>query len=196
MRTSQPAGGDAESLLDGHETDERRGMIVYDPEIDERALCLSYEEAAKRLAESITSKPVDDLLVMPLLFLWRHAIELTIKATIRDLCRLRKRSGDRAPRLEPDKVDKRLKKHDLDVLMSELEDHLNELGGEPLPEIEVRRTVRLLSEMDKRGTAFRYMEERKGSPGPLDGRSLSATLAKTNLLLTVVIDALTNGEGV
>lgn len=42
-------------------------------------------------------KPVDDLFVMSLLFLWRHAIELLIKATIRDLCRLRKRSSDRAP---------------------------------------------------------------------------------------------------
>ncbi len=43
---------------------------------------LAFAEAAKALAQSMKGKPEDDLLLMPTLFLYRHAFELRLKVML------------------------------------------------------------------------------------------------------------------
>lgn len=175
-------------------------LIVFDPDMDERAVAASYEEAATRLADSFTGKPVDDLILMPLLFLWRQSIELTLKATIRDLSSLRRGQGENADELQPHKVDARLRNpkkvgHNLTKLTEELVTHLEALDAEVVP-VDVLETLSFLAESDERGTGFRYAGELASGPANVDLRNLNRTLRRAALMLTVTIDAVTNGEGV
>ena len=88
------------------------------------------------MAASFESKPVDDLILMPLLFLWRQTIELTLKATIRDLCALRRKQGDTLAALLPASVDDRLRSkvgHNLKKLTEELATHLEAVGAQATP---------------------------------------------------------------
>lgn len=175
-------------------------LIVFDPDMDERAVAASYEEAATRLADSFTGKPVDDLILMPLLFLWRQSIELTLKATIRDLSSLRRGQGENADELQPHKVDARLRNpkkvgHNLTKLTEELVTHLEALDAEVVP-VDVLETLSFLAESDERGTGFRYAGEMASGPANVDLRNLNRTLRRAALMLTVTIDAVTNGEGV
>ncbi|AQP44812.1 hypothetical protein [Tessaracoccus flavus] len=95
---------DRSPLFENAQATDLTRFIVFDPDMDERAVAAGYEEAAKRLASSVTGKPVDDLILMPLLFLWRQAIELILKATIRDLCKIRRARGENQDELKTEKV--------------------------------------------------------------------------------------------
>lgn len=173
-------------------------LIVLDPDMDERTMAASYEEAATRLAASFESKPVDDLILMPLLFLWRQTIELTLKATIRDLCALRRKQGDTLAALLPASVDDRLRSkvgHNLKKLTEELATHLEAVGAQATPG-DVLETLEFLAETDNRGTGFRYAGLLSASRADVNLLTLNERLSQAVLTLTVTIDAVTNGLGV
>lgn len=187
-------------LFDNHPASSLAELIVFDPDMDERTMALSYEEAATRLAASFQSTAVDDLILMPLLFLWRQTIELTLKATIRDLCALRRQQGDMLPDLLPAKVDERLRNpakigHNLTKLTEELATHLTAVGAPTTPP-EVEETLELLAEIDNKGTGFRYAGLLSASRADVNLRTLNERLRYTSLMLAVTIDAVTNGQGV
>lgn len=163
-------------------------------------MAASYEEAATRLAASFESKPVDDLILMPLLFLWRQTIELTLKATIRDLCALRRKQGDTLADLLPASVDERLRSpgkvgHNLKKLTEELATHLETVGAQATPG-DVLETLEFLAEMDNKGTGFRYAGLLSASRADVNLLALNKRLSQAVLMLTVTIDAVTNGLGV
>lgn len=187
-------------LFDSHPATSLAELIVFDPDMDERTMAASYEEAATRLANGFASKPVDDLILMPLLFLWRQTIELTLKATIRDLCALRRKQGDTLPALLPPSVDERLRNpgkvgHNLKKLTEELATHLEAVGAPATPE-EVLETLELLAEIDNKGTGFRYSGLLSAPRADINLLTLNERLRYASLMLTVTVDAVTNGQGV
>lgn len=174
-------------------------LIVFDPDMSETMLAVGYDDAAQRLAMSYKGEPWDDVILLPLLFLWRQAIELSMKATIRDLCQLRRANGHSDEKLSPAIVDKRLRSyrvgHRLGVLLQELEEHLAAVGGPSMP-LEVSETIKQLAKLDESGTGFRYANSLNVKEARVNIATLAETLRHAWLLVHVTIDAVTNGEGV
>lgn len=187
------------NLFSANEATSLAHLIVFDPEMSESMLAVGYDDAAQRLAESYRGEPWDDVILMPLMFLWRQAIELSLKATIRDLCHLRRIGGDPDPTLHATKVDKRLRSfevgHKLDRLLEELCLQLSAVGGPSLPE-STQQTIRYLAELDASGTGFRYAKSLRAPEARVNIATLSATLRDAWLMVHVTIDAVTQGEGV
>jgi len=193
-------GSGSPKFFQHHQATGLGNLIVYDADMNERDLAAGYEDVARRLAQTYQGKAWDDLMLMPLLFLWRQAIELSLKATIRDLCALRRNLGHVHPELAAPAVDERLRNpkkvgHDLHKLTTELSEHLQAIGAEPEP-FDVLDTLSQLAELDNRGTGFRYIGVLKSQSAQLNIEALTASLAHANLMLTVTIDAVTNGQGV
>lgn len=176
-------------------------MIRYDEDFPEAMLAEGYREAGKRLAESHTGKPWDDVTLMPMLFLWRQAIELVLKDTIRDLAKERRKRGDSDPALVEKAVNARLlgRKggigHDMQKLVADYVGHLNALGAE-LPPTAVLDTLDVLSEVDNGGTGFRYSGVIKSASAEINLEHLTARLDEAFTMLSVTIDTVTQGQGV
>ncbi|BDZ51738.1 hypothetical protein GCM10025867_39790 [Frondihabitans sucicola] len=137
-------------------------------------------------------------MLLPFLFVWRQAIEIQIKANIRDLATLRREQGETDERLWRKTVDKRLQfklGHNMAGLIAEHDEHIAALRLEVIPE-PVAETLKLLAALDNGGTGFRYAGVLTVPSITLDFRTLSAALDEAYELLTVVIDAATHGEGV
>lgn len=101
-------------------------IVRYSGEDDGR-LGASFAQAADRLAGTHTGRPVDDALLLPYLYLYRHAMELDVKHAIRFAAKLRTVKGERDPALSDPALGERLKKtlrHKLPALVTELEKHL------------------------------------------------------------------------
>jgi len=133
-------------------------MIVRYPDDDDGRLGRCFAEAADRLADTHEGRAHDDALLMPFLYLYRHAIELDLKHSIRFAVRLRRNNAEDDPRLEESAVGERLKRkhgHRLMALVAELDAHMQVLGFDPLPR-DIRRTFELISTTDKNGESFRY----------------------------------------
>jgi hypothetical protein len=129
------------------------------------AYTLSYRRAAQHLAEyAIAHQHECATLALPIVFLYRHHVELALKRIIycapgilrRDLTDLEK---------------KHLGEHRLDLLWEDLEpifasicDAVN--FGKPLPDdlYGVHEYIRQLSEVDPNSMNFRYWKSKKGQP--------------------------------
>lgn len=113
-----------------------------------------FKEAGDRLTQSILEgKPGGiDLLLMPILYLYRHWIELSIKCSIRDLER---HLGTHS---------KMISGHSLSSWTKMLQ-LAEELSGTPANEFDqATRLVEELMELDPNGESFRYPESLKGMP--------------------------------
>ena len=142
------------------------GLIVRYPGDGADRLPHSFADAAERLASTFTGQAPDDALLMPFLYLYRHAIELELKYAIRFAARLRRNNGEDDPSLTAEAVSERLKKklgHRLMPLLDELNRQLGALGQPPVP-VEVRRLLERISTADQTGETFRY------GPGLPDGQ--------------------------
>ena len=190
-----------ETLFTEHPATARSGLIQYNEYLmNERLVAVGYADAARRLRASFTNQPWDDVMLLPFLFLWRQAIELELKVNIRDLATLRRRDGDRDPDLTRNAVDARLKNpkkvgHKVTKLVDELQEHIDALSLEELPE-STPRVLGLLAAMDDGGTGFRYAGVLKVPSADLDFQGLASALDETYRLLEVIVDAATHGEGV
>ena len=126
--------------------------------ISDSTLNDAYLEAARRLRSSGRSAEDLERVLLPVLFLYRQAIELQLKRAIDEAAALRRKQGDDAEELKYDAVQKQMKEklgHKLSKLMAALQAHLVELGEEPLPKPS-RLMIELLNETDFGGTSFRY----------------------------------------
>jgi len=188
----------ADDLFTEHETPTMRNLIQYSPALmNPHMVAASYADAALRLARSYTGQPWDDVMLLPSMFLWRQAIELEIKRTIKRLTELRVENGETSSELMPKAVSRRLQfkiGHDLRGLLAELEEDIDALTLQPLP-APVTKTLLLLAELDNGGTSFRYPYLLQTEGRNLDFASLTESLSDAFDLLSVVIDAATNGEG-
>ena len=141
--------------------------------ISDSALNDAYLEAARRLRSGGRSAEDLERVLLPVLFLYRQAIELQLKRAIDEAAALRRKQGDDAKELKYDAVQKQMKEklgHKLSKLLAALQRHLVELGEEPLPKPS-RLMIELLNETDFGGTSFRY-------PGTLKPTHVSIDLER------------------
>jgi hypothetical protein len=128
----------------------------------------SFSDAAERLADSYKGRAPDDALLLPFLYLYRHAFELNLKGCIELAAACRVLEGDDEDgSLEPAEVQRRLHHvhgHKIMALFEELDGHLKALGFDPIPK-ESRKLHTLLSNTDPRGESFRYDRSMPGRLG-------------------------------
>lgn len=115
---------------------------------------LSYRTGAELLFKyvELSGERHNDLVVYPLVFCWRHYIELTLKQLVRSMRLLSNCSGNAD-----------LDDHRLMSLWNELQPHLPALGAPPGDIKTVGRTIQYLSRFDPGSFAFRYPTNRDGS---------------------------------
>ena len=120
----------------------------------------AYHFAAKRLAGTFSSRPEDDLIVLPFLLLYRHAYELQLKSLIQFLVQTRMtyREGV-TPELTEAGSDELLKKkfeHRLYPLLNEAKTHYAALNLPAAFPGAIEAVIAMLHEADGTGQAFRY----------------------------------------
>lgn len=154
------------------------GLIVRYAGKGAERLAHSFADAAERLASTFRGQAPDDAVLMPFLYLYRHAIELDLKHAIRFAARLRRINGEREESLGPDAVAERLQKkhrHRLMALVDELDGHLVDLRLSTLPK-DVRRLFTLIHASDPSGESFRYGSGLSDSQDQIDFPALAAAL--------------------
>ena len=117
-----------------------------------------YYRAAEMLATQLVEKEreVWSGIVFPMLYCYRHFLELSLKAIIPDLARLAEHE-----------VEVNLTKiHDLDLLWAEFRKHSRNAfspheDNEPTDDI-VERCINEMNQVDKSSQAFRYATDKKG----------------------------------
>lgn len=172
------------------------GLIVRYPREGGDRLAYCFADAAERLASTFSGGAPDDALLMPFLYLYRHAIELDLKHAIRYAARLRRNNGELRPELAPDAIAERLQKkhgHRLMALLDELDAHLRALEESPLP-TEVRRLFTRVSASDPSGGAFRYGSGLPDGQDQIDFPALAAALKEAYNISSAASDVLSAYE--
>ncbi|AXH97409.1 hypothetical protein DV701_15985 [Ornithinimicrobium avium] len=153
-------------------------------------LAEAYAEAARRLASSFASQPYDDQILLPFLFVYRHAIELDLKHAIREAVALRRMAAHRElPSAVELETKLRRYGHRLLVLGDKLDEHLQALDLERTPAA-TRRVLRGLNDLDLNGTGFRYANAFEDGATHIDFPRLAALLDETHRMLAATDDML------
>lgn len=172
-------------------------LIQYHAWADDANLAEGYADAARRLARSFKAQPWDDVMLLPFLFVWRQAIELSLKNSIKRLAAWRRLNGDTDPALEPKRLKNHLRSqigHRISKLRDELEDQLMALEAQGLP-ADVMSTLDLVAEIDDGGTGFRYAGVLDSKGAALNIVTLNERLDRAFEYCGLALDAATNGEG-
>lgn len=137
-------------------------LVVRYPYQSDDQYAYAYHFAASRLASTFSGDSSDDLILLPLLNLYRQAFELQLKNTIRSLVGLRAKYLEGwTPELseavsEERFMDREQLGHNLYRLLNDAKEHFAALDlQEEFPK-SVEAMVSKLHEADKAGTAFRY----------------------------------------
>ena len=161
-------------------------LVVYYPGQSGKEYVLAYYDAAMRLASTFKGQANDDLVLLPFLTLFRHAFELQLKITIKDLVALRIEFGEGlAADLDSDRSDEALKAmgHNLHKLLNIVEIHYEGLKlPQPFPE-SVKSIIMKIHEADHDGTAFRYSGLLGGVQERIDFPGFADRLSKEFILL-------------
>lgn len=126
--------------------------------ISDAGLADSLREAAHRLLAAGTDSEDLERVLLPILYLYRHAIEQQLKQAIYEGAGLRRARGHDDASLEPAAVKGLLERkirHNMGSLVATLNAHLDALGGEMLS----ARTVAMLAliaDTDTTGNGFRF----------------------------------------
>jgi hypothetical protein len=139
-----------------------------------------YKDAADHLVKHVVERRAhQDVLVYPILFLYRQFLELQIKELIRLANRLL------------DKSDGVPKHHRISALWATCRPMLREIApGDSDSELDdVGRLIGDFSRVDPTSTAFRYPEDREGNPSlhglsHINLRNVRDVIAKMSILLT------------
>ena len=154
-------------------------------------LAFCYSEAADRLADTYTGQPIDDTILLPYLFLYRHAIELRLKDLIlrgRRLNQLSKGcSVESSEEIRRD-LQQRIS-HNLAGLLDELNPILDDLGVPPVSG-DARNTIVNLSQNDPGGMSFRYMDAAAPGSDHVDFTRLREGLGRALETVTMLDDFL------
>lgn len=169
-----------------------RGLIQRWGPDDNNRLSYEFAESAKRLAATHVGDSIDDVILLPFTYLYRHAIELSLKESIQFAALLRRRNGETDPSLEATAVSQRLKKkhrHSIGALVNELNVHMVALDLQEMP-TETGRVLQMLAQADATGESFRYTGKLPGSHYNIDFPSLSAALADAYSITSATNDVL------
>ncbi len=162
------------------------------PDRDDGRLAYCFADAAERLGDSYRGSAPDDALLLPFLYLYRHAIELDLKYCIKFAARLRRREGHTDRELMPSVVEARLHKkhgHRIMALLDELDRHMDALGLEKSPPA-VRQMLTLLANTDPRGESFRYPGSLPQAQDHIDFERLRAGLKDAYNVSSAAADVL------
>lgn len=167
-------------------------LIVRYPFQTDRDYAASFHLSANRLAGTYAGQPIDDLILLPFLTLYRHAFELELKNTIKALVTIRVRYIDgRTAELRAALSDERFKNdfgHNLYKLLNEAKKHYDALElPMPFPK-DVQKVVIMMHEADRGGTAFRYTGELPDVQDHADFPDLAELLNEQFTMLSVIED--------
>ena len=140
-----------------HPSHDPYASIWREPGSEGERLHHHFADAAKRLASTFPKDPSHEIL-MPWLYLNRHAIELALKYVIVEATQLRLARGHHGPSLEREAVAKRLRSthsHSIASLIDELDVHLTALGHASFP-ARASTILAAIDGADPSGEAFRY----------------------------------------
>jgi hypothetical protein len=126
---------------------------------DDQTLAIGFQHAGRALIEYWERQGPDDSLFLPIVFLYRHALELALKVAIREAAARMRARGDHDPELLPVKLDKWLAStkagHNLAVIGERLDRYLGTLPLPTLPQ-EAYELVQTFHHLDPKGDGFRY----------------------------------------
>lgn len=131
---------------------------------DDHALAAGFAETARLIVDHWVGEGPNDALFVPLVYNCRHALELVLKAAIREAAASLRADGRTNEVLEADRLDEWLAKeavHNLHRLAERLDKLLTDLGEDKLP-ANTRKVVLSIHELDPTGQTFRYATIRKG----------------------------------
>ena len=140
----------------------RNNAIMWN--FDDNALANGFARTARLIVDHWVGTGPYDLLFVPLVYNCRHALELVLKAAIREAAARLRADGRTEKNLESDSVDQWLAGtavHNLHKLAFRLGKMLEELGLETLP-ADTHRVLMEIHGLDPNGQTFRYAQVRKG----------------------------------
>jgi len=136
--------------------------VVGGPFEDDAQLALGFYQMAELGVTDWTIRGPNDLLFVPIVYNYRHALELVLKAAVREAAARRRTDGATDASLDPATLDEELAKtHSLERLANKLEVLLDRLRLEQLPAT-TRNVLRSLHQLDPRGETFRYSMVKAG----------------------------------
>ena len=131
---------------------------------DDSTLAMGFASAADLIVDDWERGARDDSMAVPMMYLYRHAMELALKQSVRDVATRLRAAKDADPNIVSEKVDQRLASrelgHSLAALAGELQRLLARLNIQTLPD-EVMATLDALHKSDATGEAFRYSLHRE-----------------------------------
>jgi hypothetical protein len=134
--------------------------ILGGPQEDDLSLALGYLTAGEIVARQWIEHGPDDSLPVPILYLYRHSIELSLKWLIRTAARCAIRDGYTGPEdLSPEKLGERLRKHNIKKLadcLNRYMGHLKLIGPENRIDPASWNLLRWLDSGDATGETYRY----------------------------------------
>jgi hypothetical protein len=134
--------------------------VLGGPQEDDLSIALGYLTAAEVTARHWIEHGPDDSLPIPILYLYRHSIELSLKWLIRVAARCAIRDGYTGPEnLSPAKVDERLHRHNIKELadcLNRYMGHLKLIGPENRIDTASWKLLRWLDSEDETGETYRY----------------------------------------
>lgn len=145
-------------------------------------LAEGFAEAAEAIFVSWQSGPrPNDRLLLPLIYNYRHALELALKQAIRETAARLRFDGHYETVLDPDELETHLKRkqsHRLGPLAQQLTGLLERLALERLP-AETMSLLARLHQLDPSGEAFRYANHLKTTTHHVDVPRLTALFRDT-----------------
>lgn len=131
---------------------------------DDHSLATGFSETARLIVDHWVTKGPNDALFVPLVYNCRHALELVLKAAIRETAARLRDNGRADDALKPECVDDWLAGtavHNLHKLAARLDKWLNELGLDTLPK-DTNKVLLSIHGLDPNGQSFRYAQVGKG----------------------------------
>jgi hypothetical protein len=162
-----------DSLLpaDADDGDWRSTAIIGGPWESDGSLAFGFFELADAAVERWKAGHRNDAIVIPVIYNYRHGIELALKEEIREAAACLRRDGVTGPDVQADGVDQWMSGvHSIEQLVNRLTKLLGQLKlgpGQQLP-AETLDVLRKLHVLDQNGQAFRWPDMRTsvqtGSP--------------------------------
>lgn len=135
-----------------------RRNAVQDMHEDDASMGFGFISAADALVEHWEEHGPNDGHLMPIITLYRHGLELLLKAAVRDAAGCLRREGASDLELAPLAINQSLARsagHSLQELATKLDDLLGRLRQEQLP-ADTHAVLSSLHTLDPRGDTFRY----------------------------------------
>ncbi len=137
---------------------------------DDHGIAIGFAEVADLIVEHWVQRGPNDLLFEPLVFNHRHALELVIKAAIRESAARLRADGHRDGKVDRESVDEWLAGkagHNLHRLATRLDELLIRLGEQRLPP-DTHAVLMSIHELDPTGETFRYAKVKVPGGGFVD----------------------------